>query len=63
MHYHVAKHTTCFKYQKEHLSIVPASYQFILLNQSIIVIIIIITILPTFPYSMDMRRGGATESE
>lgn len=62
MHYYVGKHTTCFKYREAHLSIVPTSlrvYPF----KSIIVIIVIITILPTFPYSMDMRRGGATESE
>lgn len=56
------QNTQLFFFKKAHLSIVPASlrlYPF----KPIIVIIIIITILPTFPYSMDMRWGGATESE
>lgn len=60
MHYHVAKHTTVF-FKKAHLSIVPAYLR--LYPFKPIIVIIIITILPTFPYSMDMRWGGATESE
>lgn len=55
----------CFKYWKAHLCLRP--WEFIRSSHHgdypFTIIIIISTILPTFPNSVDVRRGEATESE